>query len=61
MELRHKYDLEVLLNCMNVVRSTYYYYEKKVGLTDKYQEIKELIKQIYNQYKGRFGYRRILY
>ena len=60
MELRHKYDLEVLLNCMNVVRSTYYYYEKKVGLTDKYQEIKELIKQIYNQYKGRFGYRRTL-
>jgi len=59
MELRHKYDLDLLLNCMNMVRSTYYYYEKKRKLTDKYQEIKELIKQIYSHHKGRLGYRRI--
>jgi putative transposase len=42
-----------------MVRSTYYYYEKKGLLTDKYQEIKELIKQIYSHHKGRLGYRRI--
>ena len=41
MELRHKYDLDLLLNSMNMARSTYYYYEKKSQLTDKYQEIKE--------------------
>lgn len=59
MELRHKYDLDLLLNCVNMVRSTYYYYEKKGLLKDKYQEIKQLIKQIYDHHKGRLGYRRI--
>lgn len=59
MELRHKYDLDLLLNCMNMVRSTYYYYEKKGQVIDKYQKIKDLIKQIYNYHKGRLGYRRI--
>lgn len=61
MELRHKYDLDLLLNCMNMVRSTYYYYEKKDQLTDKYHNVKELIKQIYNHHKGRLGYRRITF
>jgi len=59
MELRHKYDLEILLNCMKMVRSSYYYYEKRSQLVDKYKDIKELIKQIYNHHKGRLGYRRI--
>ena len=59
MELRHKYDLEVLLNCMKMVRSSYYYYEKRSQIVDKYKDIKELIKQIYNHHKGRLGYRRI--
>ena len=59
MELRHKYDLELLLDCMNMVRSSYYYYEKRSQLTDKYQDVKALIKQIYNHHKGRLGYRRI--
>ena len=59
MELRHKYDLDLLLNCMNMVRSTYYYYEKKGQLIDKYHEVKDLIKQIYYHHKGRLGYRRI--
>ncbi|MEL1242619.1 IS3 family transposase [Flavobacterium sp. DGU99] len=58
-ELRHKYDLDLLLNCINMVRSTYYYYEKKCQSIDKYQEIKQLIKQIFNHHKGRLGYRRI--
>jgi putative transposase len=59
MELRHKYDLEVLLNCMKMVRSSYYYYEKRSHIVDKYKDVKELIKQIYNHHKGRLGYRRI--
>jgi putative transposase len=59
MELRHKYDLELLLNCMNMARSSYYYYEKRSQLNDKYQAVKDLIKQIYNHHKGRLGYRRI--
>jgi len=59
MELRHKYDLELLLDCMNMARSSYYYYEKRSQLNDKYKAVKDLIKQIYNHHKGRLGYRRI--
>jgi len=42
-----------------MARSTYYYYHKKSRIIDKYQEIKEWIKSIYHQHKGRLGYRRI--
>lgn len=59
MELRHKYDLDLLLKCMKMVRSSYYYYEKRNCLADKYKDIKDLIQQIYNHHKGRLGYRRI--
>jgi len=59
MELRHNYDLDILLNHMNMARSTYYYYQKKGRVNDKYQEIKELIKSVYHNHKGRMGYRRI--
>lgn len=48
-----------MLDHMNMARSSYYYYEKKHQVKDKYKDIKELIKQIYHQHKGRFGYRRI--
>lgn len=59
MELRHKYDLDLLLNRMNMARSTFYYHQGKSGVKDKYHEIKELIKTIYHKHKGRLGYRRI--
>ena len=59
MELRHKYDLEVLLNHTNMARSSFYYYQKQSLLTDKYKTVKELIKSIYHRHKGRYGYRRI--
>ncbi|MCL9807506.1 IS3 family transposase [Flavobacterium amniphilum] len=58
-ELRHKYDLQLLLNHMNMARSSYYYYHAKAELKDKYSQVKELIKSIYHDHKGRFGYRRI--
>ncbi|MEY4963835.1 MAG: hypothetical protein RLZZ323_1154 [Bacteroidota bacterium] len=59
MELRHKYDLNLLLNRNNMARSSFYYYQKQRELPDKYKEIKEYIKSIYHQHKGRYGYRRI--
>jgi putative transposase len=59
MELRHKYDLAILLRCLNMARSSFYYYVKQAGNTDKYFEIKEAIQRIYHKHKGRFGYRRI--
>ena len=59
MELRHKYDLNILLNQANMARSSFYYYHKQSKLPDKYKVIKELIKSIYYRHKGRYGYRRI--
>jgi putative transposase len=59
MELRHKYDLAILLDCMNMARSTFYYYAKQSELTDKYHHVKTMIQSIYHQHKGRLGYRRI--
>lgn len=59
MELRHMFDLDLLLNQTSMARSSYYYYEKRSQVVDKYNVIKELIKQIYSQNKGRYGYRRI--
>lgn len=59
MELRHKYDLAILLDCMNMARSTFYYYAKQSEAPDKYAEIKAMIQRIFHQHKGRLGYRRI--
>lgn len=59
MELRHKFDLELLLDLTNMARSSFYYHQKQNRLPDKYKEIKELIKTIYQRHKGRYGYRRI--
>ena len=42
-----------------MARSSFYYHQKKSRLPDKYKEIKELIKAIYQRHKGRYGYRRI--
>jgi transposase InsO family protein len=42
-----------------MTRSTFYYNRKQVHLKDKYETEKQLIKEIYHQNKGRYGYRRI--
>jgi len=59
MELRHQYDLNLLLNCTNMARSSFYYYQKQCKTTDKYKVIKQCIESIYHKHKGRYGYRRI--
>ena len=59
MELRHNFDLDLLLDLTNMARSSFYYHQKQSKLPDKYQETKELIKVIYQRHKGRYGYRRI--
>ena len=42
-----------------IARSTYYYWAKKQTSPDKYSEVKEVIKQIFHEHRGRYGYRRI--
>lgn len=59
IELRHDFDLNLLLSQTNIARSSFYYYQKQGKLPDKYEIIKELIKSIYHKHKGRYGYRRI--
>jgi putative transposase len=59
MELRHKYDLAVLLSCLKMARSSFYYYAKQCGIADKYLETKVAIQNLYHKHKGRLGYRRI--
>jgi len=58
-ELRHKYKLADLLAFAELPRSTFYYQLKRMKSPDKNQEIKDVIRQIYHENKGRYGYRRI--
>ena len=44
MELRHKFDLNLLLNQTNMARSSFYYYQKQRKAPDKYKVIKQWIK-----------------
>ena len=47
-----------MLEVSGIARSTYYYYLKQKD-KDKYKSEKEVILEIYNTNKGRYGYRRI--
>lgn len=51
--------MAALLQVVNLPRSTYYYYARKLKEPDKYAQIKEEIMQIYQENQGRYGYRRI--
>lgn len=42
-----------------IPRSTYYYIVKQFGRSDKDAHLKMLIKEIYKEHEGRYGYRRI--
>lgn len=59
MELRHQFDLAILLSCVKMARSTFYYYSKEARKPDKYEQVKAQIHKVYHAHKGRFGYRRI--
>lgn len=60
-ELRHKHKIGLLIEVADIPRSTYYYHSKqfKNPELDKYAKIKALIRKIYDESKGRYGYRRI--
>ncbi len=48
-----------MLQLAGLARSTFYYYLKHQN-TDKYAEAKSEMTELYNQHKGRYGYRRIM-
>ena len=42
-----------------MARSTYFYHQARPEFDSKYSDLKQQIKTIYHQHKGRYGYRRI--
>jgi putative transposase len=58
-ELRQQFPLKHLLKAAVLARSTFYYQVSVQQIADKHQAVKEQIKSIYVQHKGRYGYRRI--
>ncbi|WP_066230111.1 IS3 family transposase, partial [Metabacillus fastidiosus] len=48
-----------LVKVAGIPRSTYYYWVKQMNRLDKYKEVKEVIKQIFHEQRGLYGYRRI--
>lgn len=60
-EMREKYPLRVILDDIGMPRSTYYYKLAKYNKEDKYFELKCEITAIFEENKGRYGYRRVTY
>jgi putative transposase len=59
IELRPQFSLALLLRAAGLARSTFYYQQASLKSADKYAAMKDQIKSIYEQHKGRYGYRRI--
>lgn len=59
LALRHKHKLETLLEIAELPRATFYYHTKQLSQPDKYAGAKASIATIYQEHKGRYGYRRI--
>lgn len=51
--------MEHLLHIVKMARSSYYYHVKTQSYLQKHSAIEAQIKAIYNQHRGRYGYRRI--
>lgn len=58
-ELRHKHKIAILIEIAGIARSSYYYHANRLGQPDKYAVMKSEIFSIYQENKGRMGYRRI--
>lgn len=58
-KLRQIFPLALLLCIAQIPRATYYYHAKRQAEPDKYSRAKDEIVAIYQENKGRYGYRRI--
>ena len=58
-ELRLEFKVSLLIETAGIPRSTYYYHTSHFNDKDKNYEIKEQIRNINTEHKGRYGYRRI--
>ncbi|WP_250508364.1 IS3 family transposase [Caballeronia sp. GAFFF3] len=57
--LRHEFALDGLLKVAGLARSTFYYQCKASRKADKHAQLKARIRSVFEQHKGRYGYRRI--
>lgn len=60
-ELREEFAVKKLIKVAGIARSTYYYWINTFGREDKYEEVKSVISSIFDEHKGRYGYRRITF
>jgi putative transposase len=58
-ELRQQYPIAGLLKLAELPRSTFYYQQKVLKQGDKYLQLKDTIKTVFERHKGRYGYRRV--
>lgn len=58
-ELRQEFDLGGLLKLAGIPRSTYYAILKRLDAQDKYADLRLEIRDICEEHKGRYGYRRV--
>lgn len=56
IELRPKFPLPALLRASGLPRRTFYYQQAALAAEDKYAATKVLIKSVFDQHKGRYGY-----
>ena len=57
--LRNEHPLKELLDCVGISRSSYFYQRGRLLAEDKYGELKEKIRSLFEENGGRYGYRRI--
>ena len=51
--------MDILLSIAQLPRATFYYHLKRQNQPDKYEGVKREIQEIFDENKGRYGYRRI--
>ena len=57
--LRNNYGLHELLERLDLARSSYFYHRSRMGVTDKYAEVRRTITDIFDSNHRSYGYRRI--
>jgi transposase InsO family protein len=58
-ELRQKYPVTSLLTVAGLASSTFYYQRKAQQAVDKYAQLKNLIRDVFQHHGGNYGYRRV--
>ena len=57
--LKRKYPLPILLDKLNMAKSSYYYQKKRIDFPTKYEKDRNVIAAIFRENKQIYGYRRI--